>query len=62
VSKAAGGLGLVISGAGPTLCALCSDEKTAMRVTVAMHAVYAMVGIACQTRCTQIASEGARIV
>jgi homoserine kinase len=62
VSKAAGALGLVISGAGPTLCALCSDEKTAMRVTVAMHAVYAMVGIACQTRCTQIASEGARIV
>ncbi len=59
-AKAAGALGLAISGAGPTLCAVCAGEVIAQRVTVAMHAVYALAGIPCQSRWTQVASEGAR--
>ncbi len=59
-AKAAGALGLAISGAGPTLCAVCDDEAVAQRVTTAMHAIYALAGIPCQSRRTQVASEGAR--
>lgn len=59
-AKAAGALGLVISGAGPTLCAVCGDAGVAQKVTVAMHAVYALAGIPCQSRWTQVARDGAR--
>ncbi|MCC6803700.1 MAG: homoserine kinase [Anaerolineae bacterium] len=59
-AKAAGALGWVISGAGPTLCAVCAGESVAQRVAVAMHAVYALSGIPCQSRWTQIAADGAR--
>jgi homoserine kinase len=59
-AKAAGALGLAISGAGPTLCAVCAGEATALRVTTAMHAVYALTGIPSQSRWTQVASTGAR--
>lgn len=57
----AGAPGLVISGAGPTLCALCDDYDTAVQVTGAMKAVYDEAGIASAVRCTQIAPEGARV-
>lgn len=58
-AKAAGALGLAISGAGPTLCAVCAGESSAQQVTAAMHAVYALVGIRCQSRWTTIAADGA---
>lgn len=61
-AKAAGALGLAISGAGPTLCAVCDSQATAMLVEGEMAAVYARAGIGCQTRCTQITGDGARLV
>lgn len=59
-AKAAGAFGLAISGAGPTLGAVCAGERDAQRVMTAMHAVYALAGIPSQSRWTQIASGGAR--
>lgn len=61
-AKAAGALGLAISGAGPTLCAVCDGSAVAERVAEAMTAIYNNVHIASQARCTQIATDGARIV
>jgi homoserine kinase len=61
-AKAAGALGLVISGAGPTLCAVCDNAAAAERVTIAMAAVYSNSSIASQTRWTRVAIDGARIV
>jgi homoserine kinase len=61
-AKQNGALALVISGAGPTLCALCDTENTAGKVVRAMKAVYDSVGILSVARQTRIASEGARIL
>jgi homoserine kinase len=61
-AKNAGALGVVISGAGPTLCAVCDREQTARDVAKVMQAVYDVVGIPSVTRCTQISSDGARIL
>ncbi len=59
-AKAAGALGLAISGAGPTLCAVCEGEAAAELVAGAMAAVYNGARIACQSRWTQVARDGAR--
>lgn len=61
-AKQAGALGLVISGAGPTLCAVCDDAKTAEAVTQAMCAVYEQDGMDCDGRATQVDGEGARVL
>ncbi len=61
-AKAAGALGLAISGAGPTLCAVCASEAAAKQVCGAMAAVYNGARIPCQTRWTQITGEGARVL
>lgn len=61
-AKSAGALGVVISGAGPTLCAVCDDTQTSEAVARVMQSVYTVKGIACTTRCTQISPEGARIL
>ncbi len=62
VAKAAGALGLAISGAGPTLCAVCASEAAAHKVKTAMHATYAVAGFACQSRITGVAADGARVL
>lgn len=61
-AKAAGAHGLVISGAGPTLCAICSDARTGERVSDAMRAVYVSAGMAAVTQVTQVSRDGARIL
>lgn len=61
-SKAVGALGLVISGAGPTLCAVCDRADTAHQVTLAMQQIYADAGIGCITRVTQTDPDGAKII
>lgn len=61
-AREAGALGLVISGAGPTLCAVCDDEATAQRVAVAMHEVYTLAGIESVARETEISQKGAYIL
>jgi homoserine kinase len=57
-----GALGLVISGAGPTLCAICNAETTANVVAGAMNSVYNGAGIASTARSTRIALKGARLL
>jgi homoserine kinase len=61
-AKAAGGLGVVISGAGPTLCAVCDDAQIAATVTEAMRGVYETAGIGCYARHTQVSAEGALVL
>jgi len=59
VAKRAGALGLVISGAGPTLCSVCVDEPSAQAVAEAVKAAYVAAGINSVARVTQIAARGA---
>lgn len=61
-AKQGGALCMVISGAGPTLCAVCDYEETAATIAHAMKSVYDSAGIASVARHTQIASEGARVL
>ena len=62
IAHGAGALGLVISGAGPTLCAICNDKKIAEKVASAMQAGYDAATIKNTTRCTQISADGARVL
>lgn len=62
VAKNAGALGLVISGAGPTLCAVCDDERTALRVAKAMRQRYAESGIESMARATQVSEAGTQVI
>ncbi len=62
VAKKAGALGLVISGAGPTLCAVCDAEGTAERVAAAMKAGYDEAKIGATALHTTVAVEGARVI
>jgi homoserine kinase len=61
-AKDAGALGLVISGAGPTLCAVCDNERTAQRVADAMHQRYAESGIESTARATLVSESGAKVL
>mgnify|MGYP005836030287 CR=1 FL=1 len=61
-AKAAGAHGLVISGAGPSLMAVCSDAVQAQRVADALRFVYDSSGIGCTAFSTQVSSEGARVL
>jgi homoserine kinase len=61
-AKRAGALGLVISGAGPTLCTVCESEAIAKRVAEAMKAKYDEARIGSTARHTVISAEGAQIV
>jgi homoserine kinase len=60
-AKRAGALGLIISGAGPTLCAICEDASTAERVACDMQAVYASAGLESIIRSCGVMSEGANV-
>lgn len=62
IAKRAGALGLVISGAGPTLCAVCDSDLIAQKVAQAMKAGYDDAGIVSTARRTQIAPYGARVL
>jgi homoserine kinase len=58
-TKRAGALGLVISGAGPTLCAICQDSQTAKTVSQVMSAVYDEAAIQSNSYVTHISPQGA---
>lgn len=60
-AKQAGAYGLVISGAGPTLCAVCHSEKIAQVVAQAMKAVYDTYNISSTARSTRVDVNGAQI-
>ena len=61
-AKRAGALGLVISGAGPTLCAICGSADVAESAAAAMRAVYDAIGVACLTNATRPSRDGARVL
>jgi len=57
-AKAAGALALVISGAGPTLCAVCAGHETAVQVVSALEMVYAEKGLGCTARAASVSEQG----
>lgn len=59
-AKAAGAHGVVISGAGPTLLAVCDSEPAAEKVAGTMHTIYQERNIRCVVRHGQVCQEGAR--
>ncbi len=61
-AKQAGAYAVVISGAGPTLCAVCDSETVSNAVAHAMEAIYHNVGIGGQGWATQVDPVGARIL
>jgi homoserine kinase len=61
-AKRSGALGLVISGAGPTLCAICDDEATSAKVGGALKALYDEAKIGSMARQTQVAVDGAQVL
>ncbi len=61
-AKRAGALGLVISGAGPTLAAICIDQTIAKRVADAVCAVYESAGITCATHVSSVDETGAKVI
>jgi homoserine kinase len=62
VAKQNGALALVISGAGPTLCAVCDNETTAKTVADAMHTCYAQHNMPSITRHGKVPSQGASVI
>ncbi len=62
VAKQAGAYGLVISGAGPTLCAICDSKAMGTRAAAAMQALYDEAGIGAVSRCTTVRNEGAAVI
>jgi homoserine kinase len=58
----AGAHGVSISGAAPTVFAVCTDPRVAERVAEAMKRVYDLAGIESETRVARPDPEGARIV
>ncbi len=61
-AKSAGAYGLVISGAGPTLCAVCDGQTEAESVAKAMKSVYDGHKIESVSRWTRVDFEGARLL
>jgi homoserine kinase len=61
-AKRAGALALVISGAGPTLLAVCAAEQTAQAAAAAMHDAYRERGLDARAFTTRIAPHGVRLV
>ncbi|MBN1563356.1 MAG: homoserine kinase [Anaerolineae bacterium] len=61
-AKRSGALGLVISGAGPTLCAICDSSDAAQKVAAALGVMYEDADIDSLTRATQVSTEGAKVL
>lgn len=61
-ARRAGALGLVISGAGPTLCAVCDSADTAQHVAEVMRDLYAENHIDSAARHVRVGVEGAHVL
>ncbi|HEX9564860.1 MAG TPA: homoserine kinase [Gemmatimonadaceae bacterium] len=57
----AGALGVSISGAGPTIFALCGEDQSAAAVATAVCAAYERSGLACVARVTRPDLTGTRV-
>ncbi|MDX1995644.1 MAG: homoserine kinase [bacterium] len=62
LAKQTGALGLVISGAGPTLCAVCDQQGVAEQVAAKMEAFYNEAGVGAVSRVTQVDEQGAKVL
>ena len=62
VAKAAGAYGLIISGAGPTLCAFCDDDRVAANCAESVAAIFQQENIQCKTFITRISERGAYLI
>lgn len=61
-AKQVGAYGMVISGAGPTLCAITDSAEIAAKVAAAMQAVYDDAGIGAVSRAQTVCPDGARVL
>lgn len=61
-AMAAGALGFSISGAGPSVFALCEGEAVARRVAAAVSSVFAAVPLTNQAHVSRIQSRGVEVV
>jgi homoserine kinase len=61
-AKSAGAHGVVISGAGPTLCGVCDSSEAAQHVSAAMKSVYDNAHIVSEARCSEVAEQGAHVL
>jgi homoserine kinase len=61
-AKRAGAYGMTISGAGPTLCAVCDSQEICVKVAAAMYSVYEDAGMEATSRSTQVGIEGAKVL
>lgn len=61
-AKRAGALGLVISGAGPTLAAVCDSAEISKAVARALCALYTEAGIGATARAARVNMDGARVL
>lgn len=57
-----GALGLIISGAGPTLCAICDSHEISEQVGHSVMTAYEAAGIVCTMRSTRVSPDGARVL
>lgn len=60
-AKEAGACGLVISGAGPTLCAICDTQRSAQLVAAALQEVYDAAEMRANAYASRVSTEGARV-
>ena len=58
----AGGLGVFIGGAGPTLCAICDERAIADRVSHAMRDVFCTLNLNCQAVATRVDCRGSLVL
>jgi homoserine kinase len=61
-AKKAGALGVVISGAGSTLCAVCNSTDVSRQVAGAMKSVYDVADIDSTIHNTQVSQRGAQVL
>ncbi len=58
----AGALGFIISGAGPSVCAICDKTKVARRVAEMVEAAFKRVGVVCKSFVAKPSAEGAQVI
>jgi homoserine kinase len=61
-AKRAGAIALVISGAGPTLCAVCDAEAVARSVASSLQSLYDEAEIGGTSRAVRVNEVGARVI
>jgi homoserine kinase len=61
MAKQRGATGVIISGAGPTLCAFCGSQVVAEHVSAGMADIYAAQEMPARTFVTQISQAGVRV-